>query len=107
MARSISGSNRDAPATFRKNYERDKDTAAGFQRFAFNKLLSSMKNVLTFLLVVLATSAFGQSGIIRGKVIEAATGWEVIGATVQVEGAATGTVTDIDGTFSLKSDPGV
>ncbi|MCB0547559.1 MAG: TonB-dependent receptor [Phaeodactylibacter sp.] len=66
-----------------------------------------MKNVLTFLLLFLAVSAFGQSGTIRGKVIEAATGWEVIGATVQVEGAATGTVTDIDGTFSLKADPGV
>ncbi|MCB9289618.1 MAG: TonB-dependent receptor [Lewinellaceae bacterium] len=66
-----------------------------------------MKNVLTFLLLTLAVSAFGQTGIIRGKVIEAATGWEVIGATVQIDGATTGTVTDIDGTFSLKADPGV
>ena len=66
-----------------------------------------MKNVLIVLLVTFATMAFGQSGTIRGKVIEAATGWEVIGATVQVEGVGTGTVTDMDGTFSLKSEPGV
>ena len=65
-----------------------------------------MKNVLLFLLVALAVSLNAETGIIRGKVIEASTGLEVIGGTVQVDGAAVGTITDIDGSFSLKLEPG-
>lgn len=48
-----------------------------------------------------------QKGIIRGTVIEDATGEFLPGVTVFLEGTTTGTLSDLDGEFSLETDPGV
>ena len=46
-----------------------------------------------------------QSGVVKGQVLDPS-GEPVIGATVKVKGSKTGTVTDIDGNFSLSAAPG-
>ena len=44
---------------------------------------------------------FGQTRTVTGQVIDQATGEPVIGANVLIKGTTTGTITDIDGNFSL------
>ena len=44
-----------------------------------------------------------QAGHVKGQVLDP-TGEPVIGATVKVKGAKTGTITDIDGNFTLNAD---
>ncbi|MBN2481006.1 MAG: TonB-dependent receptor [Bacteroidales bacterium] len=46
------------------------------------------------------------SGIIRGTVIDDATGESLPGVTVYIEEVLTGTMTDLDGAFNLNLDPG-
>ena len=53
--------------------------------------------------LLLTTSAFGQQVVVKGHVKDS-TGEPVIGATVRVEGAQGGTVTDFDGNFSISAD---
>ncbi|MEO1714753.1 MAG: carboxypeptidase-like regulatory domain-containing protein [Bacteroidota bacterium] len=61
-----------------------------------------MRQFLTLAFLLLATmTTFAQDGIVRGIVIEDESGWSVIGANVLVEGTSIGTVTDLDGAFSL------
>lgn len=40
-------------------------------------------------------------GILRGKIIDGETGEELIGATVMLKGTSTGSVTDLDGNYSI------
>lgn len=47
-----------------------------------------------------------QKGTIRGIVVEDATGETLIGTTVQILGTTIGTITDLDGNFSLSVSPG-
>lgn len=56
--------------------------------------------------MVVVGVALGQSGIIRGKVIDDSTGEELIGVTVMLKGTAKGAVTDFEGTFQIKAEPG-
>ncbi len=71
------------------------------------------KQIFTFalsLLLALGTlgslqAAENESGVIRGKVIDATTGLPVIGASVIIEGTTFGTATDIDGSFLMTSVP--
>lgn len=66
-----------------------------------------MKNVYLFLVCFLTASAvYGQTGTIRGKVIEASTGESMIGVTVVLSGTTQGAVTDLDGAFIIKASPG-
>lgn len=51
----------------------------------------------------LTASAFGQQVVVKGHVKDA-TGEPIIGATIRVDGAQGGTITDIDGNFSIKAD---
>lgn len=51
----------------------------------------------------LTTSAFGQQVVVKGHVKDAS-GEPIIGATVRIDGTQGGTVTDIDGNFTLKAD---
>ncbi len=51
-------------------------------------------------------SAFAQQGKIAGQIIDAETGEELIGATVQVVGTSKGAVADINGNYLLSLDPG-
>jgi len=70
-----------------------------------------MKTNLTILFAFLFCLSIGTQvvvaqGTVSGQVIDAQTGEELIGATVQLEGSSTGTVTDISGNYQLKLDPG-
>ena len=56
-------------------------------------------------LVVSTSMAFAQSQI-SGKVTSSEDGSPVIGASVKIVGTKTGTVTDIDGNFSLNAPAG-
>ena len=44
--------------------------------------------------------------VVTGKVVSATDGLELIGATVQVQGTQTGTVTDFDGNFKIDANEG-
>ncbi|MEZ4934323.1 MAG: carboxypeptidase regulatory-like domain-containing protein [Saprospiraceae bacterium] len=73
-----------------------------------------MKNLLTSLLVAMSFVAFGQSGTIRGTVFEDASGLSIIGGNISIkkssdasfDNSITGTVTDLDGSFSFSLEPG-
>lgn len=55
-----------------------------------------------FILVFVSMSAYAQSLTVTGKVIDSE-GYEVIGGSVTIKGAAgVGTVTDVNGNYSLK-----
>ena len=62
--------------------------------------------ISAFMLVF--SSAFSQemTGRISGKIIDKANSEALIGATVQIEGTATGSVTDIEGQYSLSASAG-
>ncbi|MBM6992440.1 MAG: TonB-dependent receptor [Prevotella sp.] len=55
--------------------------------------------------LALATTVFGQQVVVKGHVVDA-TGEPVIGATVRVDGQQGGTVTDLDGNFTLNANSG-
>ena len=61
--------------------------------------------LLAFLLIGLSSLTFGQTTI-NGTVTDAA-GQALIGANVLIKGTSVGTVTDIDGSFSLSSSRGL
>ncbi|MBE0667769.1 MAG: carboxypeptidase-like regulatory domain-containing protein, partial [Bacteroidales bacterium] len=63
-------------------------------------LLTSMISCL------LGFSVFAQEKTITGVITDKTDGLPVIGATVQVQGTATGTATDLDGKYSLNASPG-
>ncbi len=55
--------------------------------------------------LILSLGAFAQQITVNGHVKDA-TGEDVIGATVRVAGQEGGTVTDFDGNFTIKANPG-
>ena len=58
------------------------------------------------MLIVCSLSALAQQGTLSGNIIDAETGEELIGATVQVQETGDGTVADISGNYQLSLDPG-
>ncbi len=73
------------------------------------KYLISLKMYKHFALVLLLISssfAFGQNGIIRGKVIDDVTGEALRGVTINVAEASASALTDLDGNFSISVSPG-
>jgi len=62
------------------------------------------KGILSMLLWTCALSIFAQNITVRG-IITDATNEPLIGATIKVQGTTTGTVTDIDGNFTLLNVP--
>lgn len=56
-------------------------------------------------MAVPSTDIVQQANIVKGQVIDG-NGDPIIGATVQVKGSKTGSVTDLDGNFSLNACPG-
>lgn len=67
-----------------------------------------LRNFLTAIFLVLFfQQVYSQSGIIRGQVIDNATGEDLIGVTVVVKGTTNGAVTDFDGKFEIKLSPGL
>ncbi|MEM6525933.1 MAG: TonB-dependent receptor [Bacteroidota bacterium] len=70
-----------------------------------------MRNFKTISLIIvgLVLSGFyvkAQQGTVRGTVIEDASGEPMFGVTVAVDGTTKGAVSDFEGTFNLKLDPG-
>lgn len=69
-----------------------------------------MKNQFIFFLIIILTCTFSftiaQNGTIRGSVYEESTGEELIGVSVIVEGSTIGSITDLDGQFSISVAPG-
>ena len=65
------------------------------------------KLVISILLLILTLSVTAQTGMIKGKVIDASNNESLIGTTVMLKGTTTGTITDFDGNYSiLNIDPG-
>jgi len=65
-----------------------------------------MKAIWFFLLALLTLSVTAQERSITGKVTDATTNEGLIGVTVLIQGTYTGTVTDVDGKFTVKATPG-
>ena len=61
--------------------------------------------MLLIMCMLLPAKVFAQSGTITGTVVDE-TGMTVIGATVMVKGTNDGTITDMDGNFSLQGKVG-
>ena len=61
------------------------------------------ENLKRFVLAVLflSNAAMSQAQTLRGTVTDASTGEVLIGASVQIKGTLIGTITDIDGNFSI------
>ena len=57
---------------------------------------------LIFLILPLMVSAQTAEVTLKGKVIDAADGYPIIGASVVVDGTRIGAITDVDGNFELK-----
>lgn len=52
---------------------------------------------------MLVSSAFAQNGIITGKLIDANTKEPIVGATIRIDESLNGTITNNDGTFTIKN----
>jgi TonB-dependent starch-binding outer membrane protein SusC len=68
-----------------------------------------MRNLLLIMMIALfsVSVSFGQGRVVTGKVTESDTGDPIPGANVLVKGTSSGSVTDIDGNFSVNiSDDG-
>jgi len=63
--------------------------------------------IWTFCLIALFSIATSAQGILRGKVIDAETGEELIGATVMLKGTTIGAATDLDGNYNIPDIPSV
>ena len=81
----------------------------------FDKNFSALKSILAFMLSVVfilsfsvfanAETAMGQQKkTVTGKVVSATDNLPIVGATVSLQGTTIGTVTNIDGEFSLQAD---
>lgn len=66
-----------------------------------------MKYFVSLFLIALSISLIAQKGTIRGTVIADKTGETLIGVNILVKEKGTGTITDLDGNFSISLDPGV
>ncbi len=63
------------------------------------------KNLLTLLFFFLVALVSAQTKTITGKVTEAATGDPIPGVSIVVQGTTSGTITDIDGNYSVQAAP--
>lgn len=66
----------------------------------------TMRRFFLFAICLFEAMHVVAAGTIRGTVIDDATGETLIGVNVVIEGTSTGTITDLDGTFSLPVEPG-
>ena len=66
-----------------------------------------MKHILFLVLlqIALISSAFSQTGTIRGSIKDSKTNEDLIGATVLIEGTTMGAATDVNGFFSISKVP--
>ncbi|SHF44830.1 SusC/RagA family TonB-linked outer membrane protein [Dysgonomonas macrotermitis] len=66
--------------------------------------LFKAKGMLTLILGFMSMFVFAQTKTVTGTVVDEQ-GYEVIGVSVSVKGSATGTITDMDGKFSINASP--
>ena len=71
------------------------------------KIFSPLKKALFALLVgfLFSLPAYAQNVTVTGHIKDAKTGEDIIGASIVVKGSTTGTVSDIDGNFTLNAPP--
>lgn len=65
------------------------------------KEMNKVKYLIGGVLILLGSLASAQNGFIRGTVIDQETGESLVGVTVFIVGTTTGTITDLDGKFSI------
>ncbi len=65
-----------------------------------------MKKLITLLLFLCSSAFLFSQSTVSGKIVDDTTGDPMVGATVIVEGSTTGTITDVDGGFSLEANEG-
>lgn len=65
-----------------------------------------MRQIVIVLLTLISTIAYAQRGTIRGTVYDGSTGETLVGVSVVIKGTYIGTATDLDGQFSLETEPG-
>jgi outer membrane receptor protein involved in Fe transport len=63
----------------------------------------SFSKTLILFLLLLSTHLSAQTGILRGKVTDKATGEELAGANVYIKGTTQGVSSDLDGNFELRN----
>lgn len=78
----------------------------GFASLFTNMFYRIFRLFFVALQSLIATSLFSQQATVCGHVVEAATNSPIIGARVIVQNTSLGSVTDIDGRFSMSLDPG-
>ncbi|MBK8492870.1 MAG: carboxypeptidase-like regulatory domain-containing protein [Saprospirales bacterium] len=66
-----------------------------------------MRTLFSFFFFLFAGALLAQTGTVRGKIIDDASGMELIGATVMLQDSEVGTVTDLDGTFTMELPAGM
>ncbi len=66
-----------------------------------------MRKCLIFLLALFlcVPTVFGQGRTIRGKIVVAADNTSIIGASIRVKGTTVGTVTDLNGDYTINATP--
>jgi hypothetical protein len=64
-----------------------------------------MKFILWLAGLVCGLQAVAQTGSISGKIVDAKTGEDMIGAIVQLEGTSLGAASDFDGTYTVRNVP--
>jgi hypothetical protein len=64
-------------------------------------------SIATLLICFLNSFSFAQKGQLSGKVTDAKTGEEMVGAAVVVDGTSIGAVTDLEGKYTFSVDPGI
>ena len=69
----------------------------------FNMFLKGLRSGLVLLSLLFSATMFAQ---VTGNVVDADTDEPLIGASVLISGTSTGTVTDIDGNFSIDANAG-
>ena len=68
------------------------------------KISKKLKGICLIIMCTFSLSMYAQNNTVNG-VVEDAAGIPLIGVTVQVEGESIGTVTDLDGNFTLQNVP--
>ncbi len=69
-------------------------------------VISWFKSMLLLLLAIAGTVVFGQERGISGSVSDRSTGESLPGASVLIKGTSIGSITDVDGKFTLNVPPG-
>jgi TonB-dependent receptor len=68
--------------------------------------MNNFKQAITIVAIFCGMQVMAQQSVIRGIVIDDATGESLIGVAVVIEGTTIGDATDLEGQFEIKAEPG-